>query len=97
MEFISNDFLLRVIESADPNDLLPIFEQLNIPFRPTYPANFLAKRISEAGGHSFMNLFRDNESVGYLEILVDVADTLAMSSKSDMVRDSLRLDKKLLR
>lgn len=96
MKFVSNDLLLSAIKNAECDDLKPIFEQLRIPYRPTYPANFLVSRISQTGGHSFLNLFRDDESVGYLEILADVAGTLGMRAKSDVVRDSLPLDKKPL-
>lgn len=92
MRYYSNANLVEVLAGASFDELLPLFQQVEIPARPSYPIHFLVKRISELGANSIANIFRTGEATGYLSILEQVERACRSRGARHDVKALIRLD-----
>ena len=80
-KYYSNDLLLATLKQAKSEDVKPIFEHLDLTYSASVPIKTVVIRISQTGGNSFTNLFKDGDTVGYLRIVVSVAKALGISAE----------------
>lgn len=79
-KFLSNKVLREILKNATDDEKLSLTKILNENRKKAYGYKKLQEEICEAGGHSFVNVWR-GQGTGYLDIVDDVADELQIKSR----------------
>ncbi len=74
-KIVSGDIIFRRLSSATDDELKEICTALKIK-DPTQNLSEISEEYRKSGGHTAINIFRNEQSLPYKTILIDVADKL---------------------
>lgn len=92
-KFISNDVLIELLEQATEDERLSLTKILNEYQKKPYAPKKIQEELSNAGGNSFMNLYR-GEGTGYIDIVDDVLGKLELTGFPSYLLEIRHYDEK---
>jgi uncharacterized protein YaaW (UPF0174 family) len=92
-KFISNDVLIELLEQTTEDERLSLTKILNEYQKTPYTPKRIQEELSNAGGNSFMNLYR-GEGTGYIDIVDDVLNKLELNGLPSYLLEIRHCDEK---